>query len=171
LPQGSRHLPQYIRRTFRGAQCLCQLILPSFCGVGVGHCTNSCPKRDFRKVNEHSASFMEYTMTSADDHTHLVMETEKNMVMTRKYETCPAGLYGQLCVSNYTYLFEIKKIIVLMETMLISIDMLSTRQLVFKVDLIDCGGKVNKRIQGAWVTGSVMVDLIIAAERSQKNKI
>jgi hypothetical protein len=48
--------------------------------------------------------------------------------------------------------------------------MLSMRQLMFKVDRIGAGREVSKRMQGAWVTGSVMTDMISAAGRAQAPK-
>jgi hypothetical protein len=77
-----------------------------FCGFRNEHYVKCCKKRDYHKVNEDGAQFLEYNMTSVDACSHLAIYIEKNTVINRKYATCPAGIYGQLCESDYKCFFH-----------------------------------------------------------------
>ena len=47
---------------------------------------------------------------------------------------------------------------------------LSMSQFIFKVSLIGCGGELDKRMQGVWVSDSVRSDMICAKGHGQKPK-
>ena len=133
----------------------------------MSHYVNHCPKRDDHKKNEHGASFLEYNTNSAESRTQLVNEIEQNMVVPRQYETCPVGLYGQLCGSQYKSSFVIKESITPADSLLGSLGLgrLSMRQMLFKIDFIGAGGVIDKKMEGTWITGNVLGKMIGATGR------
>ena len=137
-----------------------------------GQYVTHCPKRDDHKKNENGASFLEYNMNSAESRTQLVNEIEQNMVVTRQYDKNPVGLHGQLRGSQYKSSFIIKEAITPADCLLgsLGIGRLSMRRMLFKIDFIGACGVVDKKMEGTWITGNVLGEIIGAAGRSQKPK-